>query len=69
MQIFIKGKENRLVKAKQRIIYIIFAHTSLYVMVLQVGKICVLDLLHNEVALRTEAKVGWAPDFYKFFQK
>jgi len=26
------------------IIYIIFAHTSLYVIVLQVGKICVLDL-------------------------
>jgi len=26
------------------IIYINFAHTSLYVMVLQVGKICVLDL-------------------------
>jgi len=26
------------------ITYIIFAHTSLYVMVLQVGKICVLDL-------------------------
>jgi len=25
------------------IIYIIFVHTSLYVMVLQVGKICVLD--------------------------
>jgi len=26
------------------IIYIIFAHTSLDVMILQVGKICVLDL-------------------------
>jgi len=26
------------------IIYIIFVHTSVYVMVLQVGKICVLDL-------------------------
>jgi len=26
------------------IIYIIFVHTSLYLMVLQVGKICVLDL-------------------------
>jgi len=25
-------------------VYIIFVHTSLYVMVLQVGKICVLDL-------------------------
>jgi len=29
------------------IIYIIFAHASLNVMVLQVGKICVLDLPHN----------------------
>jgi len=26
------------------IIYIIFVHMSLYVMVLQVGKICILDL-------------------------
>jgi len=30
------------------IINIIFVHTSLYVMVLQVGKICVLDLLTRE---------------------
>jgi len=57
MLIIIKWKGNRLVKAKQRIlaftslfsfhlmiIYIIFAHTLLYVMVLQMGKICVLDL-------------------------
>jgi len=59
MLIIIKWKENRLVKVKQRIlaftslfpfylmiIYIIFVHTSLYVMVLQVGKICALDLPH-----------------------
>jgi len=31
------------------IIYIIFVHTLLYVMVLQVGKICVLDLPVSEI--------------------
>jgi len=51
IKVIIKWKGNKLAKAKQRIldftslfrfhlmiIYIIFAHTSLYVMVLQVGK-------------------------------
>jgi len=62
MYIIIKWKGNKLVKAKRRIlaftslfpfhlmiIYIIFAQTSLYVMVLRVGKICVLDfpMLNN----------------------
>jgi len=59
MEIIIKWKGNKLVKYKicclaftslfpfhLIIIYIIFARTSLYLMVLQVGKICVLDLPH-----------------------
>jgi len=33
------------------ITYIIFAHTSLYVMVLQVRKICVLDLPNETIEI------------------